>query len=99
MRLRRARGDPEAPAHFVVRAPGCDQLDHLPLTVGDRRVSPCQRLGHGATLLAPPPAENGPNGVFRSGYAGRRTARRSTKLAEWARAFASASSDSSRAPI
>jgi hypothetical protein len=35
--LRRSRGDAKALADFVVRAPGGDQLDDLPLPLGDRR--------------------------------------------------------------
>ena len=35
--LRRSRGNAKALADFVIRAPGGDQLDDLPLPLGDRR--------------------------------------------------------------
>jgi hypothetical protein len=35
--FRRSRGDAKALADFVIRAPGGDQLDDLPLPLGDRR--------------------------------------------------------------
>ena len=45
--LRRSRGDAEALAHFVVRAPGGDELDDLPLPLGDRRERLSECVVHG----------------------------------------------------
>jgi len=43
MSFRRSRGDAESLSHFIVRAPGGDELDDLPLPLGDvrKRLSQC----------------------------------------------------------
>ena len=63
MRLRRTRGDAETLADLLVRAPGGDQLDDLPLPLGDRRAlaSASVMTAKLASLGAP----NCPKGVFR----------------------------------
>ena len=46
MSLRRSRGDAEPLSDFIVRAPGGDELDDLPLPLGDVRKGLSQCVVH-----------------------------------------------------
>ena len=46
MSLRRSWGDAEPLSHFIVRAPGGDELDDLPLPLGDGRKRLSQSVVH-----------------------------------------------------
>ena len=64
MSLRRSGRDAEPAPDFLVRAPGRDQLDHLPLTLGDPRRRCLDFLGMRAKLGAGRAVDHPPNGVF-----------------------------------
>ena len=54
VRLGGPGGDPEPCSNLVVRAPGCDQGDDLPLTRGNRRRFPLRgQLDHGREAIPP----------------------------------------------
>ena len=76
MRLRGSRRDAERVAELVVGQPLGDQLDHLPLPVGDQRwISECL---HAGDANAAPVAVNIRRRVYFAGYAGGATRFRST---------------------
>ena len=64
VRLCRACRDPERPSHLVVRAAGCDEGDHLPLPIRDRRTSLNHRIDHASTLRGRGREHHSPVGVF-----------------------------------
>jgi len=53
VRLRGARRDPKPLSYLFVRTACRDQLDHLPLSIGDPRQLPLQRVVHAAKLATP----------------------------------------------
>ena len=63
MRLRRPWRDAQVLADLRVRASGCDQLDDLPLTLGDLRRCVRRRLNHAATVTAARGRDHWPKGV------------------------------------
>jgi len=56
VRLRRSRGNAKPLADLVVRAAGCDQLDHLDLSLGEARNRSSQSVVHGREANPPPRA-------------------------------------------
>src|SRR5215208_3431259 len=93
MRLRGARRDSEALADFVVRASCRNELDHLPLALGDRRSVVTNRAEHGRDANSGSVRRLLTEGRIRTGYA----AGSSESLLP--AAFAARASSRSSAPI